>query len=73
MDVSVSPAERLRTLRTGRGLSQRELGFFAGCSHVTISRLEKGELRISAGLKVQIARALGVPVQELWDAPSSEA
>jgi DNA-binding XRE family transcriptional regulator len=47
-------------------LTQRELSYFAGCSHTTVSLLERGEIDVSVELKTKIARALGVPVQELW-------
>jgi transcriptional regulator with XRE-family HTH domain len=66
VDEIATPSERLRSLRTLKGLSQRELGFFAGCSHVTISRVESGALEASAELKTRIARALGVSVEKLW-------
>jgi transcriptional regulator with XRE-family HTH domain len=66
----------LRTQRLVKGLSQRELAYFAGCSHVTIGRLEKGDIDVSAALKARIAHALGVSVEKLWrplDQDGSEA
>lgn len=49
----------------------RELAHFAGCSHVAIQRLENGTLGGSAALKARIARALRIPVADLWPAESS--
>jgi transcriptional regulator with XRE-family HTH domain len=65
--VSESPHTRaLKKTRHERGLTQRELAFFSGCHHVTISRLEAGDIDVSAALKARIARALGVSVERLW-------
>ena len=56
----------LRTEREEQRLSLRDLAHFTGCAHTTLSRLEKGEIDVSASLKARIARALGVPVGDLW-------
>lgn len=56
----------LRTERESQGLSLRELAHFVGCSHTTIARLERGEIDASPALKARLARALRVPVEELW-------
>jgi transcriptional regulator with XRE-family HTH domain len=63
---------QIRTLRLAKGLSQRELAYFAGCSHVTIGRLETGDIDVSVALKARIAHALGVSVQTLWQPLSNE-
>jgi transcriptional regulator with XRE-family HTH domain len=65
------PNHRIRATRETRGLSLRELAHFVGCSHTTISRLERGEIDVSAELKARIAHALATPVQELWPAPGA--
>ena len=44
----------------------RELAYFAECSHATIQRLENETLDVAPSLKARIARALRVPVDELW-------
>jgi transcriptional regulator with XRE-family HTH domain len=62
---------RLRDERERQELTQRELAFFADCSHGTIARLEAGTIDVAPALKVRIARALRVPVGELW--PREEA
>lgn len=71
MEVSEIEHSPLRAARLARGLTQRELAFFAGCANSTISRLEAGEIDVSAALKALIARVLGISVQELWPLPAS--
>jgi transcriptional regulator with XRE-family HTH domain len=56
----------LRDERIRQGLSLRELAHFAGCSHVTICRLELGTLDVAPATRARIARALRVPVARLW-------
>jgi len=76
MDASAPSANPLRTCRKSKGLTLRELAYFAGCAHTTIARLEREEIDVSPTLKARIAHALGVPVQELWasglDEPENE-
>jgi transcriptional regulator with XRE-family HTH domain len=72
MDVLTPKSSSLREIREERGLSLRELGFFANCSHVTLSKLERGQVDASAALKTRIAHALGVSVQRLWGADGSD-
>lgn len=57
---------RLRDERERQGLSLRELAYFADCSHTTIARLEHGEIDAAPSLKARVARALRVPVEDLW-------
>jgi DNA-binding XRE family transcriptional regulator len=60
---SVHPLRRQREMQ---GLTLRELAYFADCSHTAILRLENGTLDAAPALKARIARALRVPVEELW-------
>jgi transcriptional regulator with XRE-family HTH domain len=60
------PNAGLRELRREQGLSLRELAHFAGCSHMTIQRLEAGTLDVTPAIKARIARALRAPVETLW-------
>ncbi len=55
-------SERLRSLRLGRGLSQRQLGRMIGESGNTIDRLERGHghARLTLGRVARIAQALAV-------------
>jgi len=68
----------LRRERERQELSLRELGHFAKCSHMTVHRLEQGTLDVAPATLARIARALRVPVAEIWpldpedsDAPGS--
>ena len=63
----------LRDVRTAQKLTLRELAFFAGCAHTTIARLERGDLDVAPALKARIARALRVPVAELFPPETNEA
>lgn len=63
---------RLRQERERQGLSLRELGYFSGCSHMTIQRLEVGTLDVSASVKARIARTLRLPVADLWPLEEGE-
>jgi len=66
-----STSSLLRAERERQGLSGKELAFFAGCTPMAISRLERG-LGGSAALKASVARVLRVPVEELWPRRRSE-
>ena len=57
---------RVRSLRRERGLTLKALGARAGLSHPFLSQLERGLARPSLGSIERIARALGVPVADLW-------
>jgi transcriptional regulator with XRE-family HTH domain len=57
----------IREARERQGLSARELAYFANCSAMTVSRLERGvSENVAPAVKARIARALRVPVEELW-------
>lgn len=61
-----APSNKLREIRTARGLSYTELATMAGVTRPTIYRLESGERR---GLHVThrcIAAALDVPVADVF-------
>jgi DNA-binding XRE family transcriptional regulator len=57
---------RIRTHRISQALSLRELAHFVGIAHTTLARLERGEIDSSIEVKARIARALKVPVTELF-------
>mgnify|MGYP000689216026 CR=1 FL=1 len=52
--------DRVRELRTKRGLSQEELGFAAGLHRTAISFVERGERASTLETVEKLARALGV-------------
>lgn len=57
---------RLKAWREAQGYSLRELADVTGKSVATLSRTERGLTNLSAGDKIQVARALGVPVHVLF-------
>jgi transcriptional regulator with XRE-family HTH domain len=58
--------ERLRRMRDGQGLRQRELAQRAEMDSAQVSRYERGVIREpSADVLARLARALNVSVQEL--------
>jgi XRE family aerobic/anaerobic benzoate catabolism transcriptional regulator len=58
-------AERVRTVRTGRGMSRKVLADHAQVSERYLAQLEAGKGNISIRLLWRIAHALGVPVAAL--------
>lgn len=61
------PELRIRAVRKERGVSQRELARALGVSQSTLSRIERGERRVSVDRLVAIARALGVRPSDMMD------
>ena len=57
---------RLKDLRTRRGLTQAELAEQVGVSRKTINTVENGVFTPSATLALLLARALGVTVEEAF-------
>lgn len=56
----------LKTWREANGLTLTELAAVSGYSVAMLSRVERGERNMSAVAKVQMARALGVPVRRIF-------
>jgi len=71
-DVQARVSERLRTLRTERGLTLAEVAGAAGMDPSTLSRLESGARRLTLDHLPVLARALRVPVDDLLGAPPVE-
>src|SRR5438445_2282691 len=65
--ASVGP--RLRALRQQRETSLADLAATTGISQSTLSRLESGQRRPNLELLLPLARAHGVPLDELVGAP----
>jgi len=63
----MSIAERIRTLRRARKLSQRQLGARIGRTQQEIYRWEKGLVRVHADDVGLMAAALDVPVNAFYD------
>ncbi|WP_433368565.1 helix-turn-helix transcriptional regulator [Actinoplanes sp. CA-142083] len=59
---------RIRAARKEAALTQQGLSAAVGVSRQTIIAMETGDYAPSVYLAIKIARALGVTVEELWDA-----
>lgn len=57
---------QVRQLRLGRHLTQHRLGVLAKSDGKHIGRIERGEKQPKVDLLLRIARALGVPVCQLY-------
>lgn len=60
---------QLRTLRTGRGWTQEDLGRRVGVSRQAVIALESGKHDPSLDLAYRIAAVLGLAVEEIFDNP----
>lgn len=57
---------QLEQLRAARDLSRQELADLVGVHYQTVGYLERGEYSPSLSLALRIARALDVPVEQLF-------
>ena len=71
-DVLQNVGSRLRALRSERGATLAELSADTGISVSTLSRLESGGRRPTLELLLPLARAYGVALDDLVDAPAPE-
>ncbi|WP_220039937.1 helix-turn-helix domain-containing protein [Nonomuraea aridisoli] len=67
--VLAAMGPRLRRLRRGRGRTLTDLAAATGISESTLSRLESGRRRPNLELLLPLARAYGMPLEELIGAP----
>ena len=58
--------ERLRELRLAKGLSQEELAFRSGVHRTYLGGIERGKRNPSLKNLAAIAKALGVPLSQLF-------
>jgi transcriptional regulator with XRE-family HTH domain len=70
-EVLTAVGPRLRALRTARHETLAELSAATGISVSTLSRLESGQRRPNLELLLPLARAHGVPLDELVGAPAT--
>jgi transcriptional regulator with XRE-family HTH domain len=70
-DLNRRIADRVRSLRTARGLTLEELAERSGVSRSMISLIERGESSPTAVLLERLAAGLGVPLAGLFDAPAA--
>ena len=69
--VLAAVGPRLRAVRQRRGVTLAELSAETGVSVSTLSRLESGQRRPNLELLLPLARAHGVPLDELVGAPAT--
>lgn len=68
-DVLAGVGPRLRALRRARGATLAGLSAETGLTSSTLSRLETGKLRPTLEQLLPLARAHGVPIEDLVQAP----
>ena len=66
MDVQVRFGERLREIRTKKGVSQEALAELAGLHRTYVSSIERGERTISIVNIAKLAEALEVPIRDFF-------
>ncbi|MGH9618565.1 MAG: helix-turn-helix domain-containing protein [Bryobacteraceae bacterium] len=64
--IKAAFGQRVRYLRTKKGLSQEALAFACDLDRTYIGGIERGERNVSLVNIQKIAIALGVPVRELF-------
>jgi putative transcriptional regulator len=57
---------KVRELREGRGLTQKELGERVGVSRQAINAIETGKFDPSIWLAYDLSRLFGLPIEELF-------
>ncbi|MFP8940119.1 XRE family transcriptional regulator [Streptomyces fenghuangensis] len=70
-NVLTGVGPRLRTLRQARGATLSQVSETTGISLSTLSRLESGQRRPTLELLLPLAKAYGVPLDELVGAPAT--
>lgn len=70
-DVLKAVGPRLRAIRKQREVTLADLSAETGISESTLSRLESGQRRANLELLLPLARAHGVPLDELVGAPAT--
>lgn len=72
MNIKKRFGMRLRELRRMRGLSQERLALLADLDRTYVGSVERGERNISLVNIEKLAKALGVPVSQLFADEASE-
>ena len=65
--LSIEIGLRMRTARKAKAMTQNELSQKTGIDQAYISRLENGTAEGSPAQLLAIARAIGVPIAQLYD------
>lgn len=58
--------DRIRAIRTDRGLTQEKLGERCGMDRIAMNRIEGGHQSARLDTLIRIADALGVPLRSLF-------
>ena len=66
-NLTVQIGPRIRAARKAKGMTQSEISQKTGLDQAYISRLEKGTAEGTPGQILNIARAIGVPIAQLYD------
>ncbi|HEC16010.1 MAG TPA: XRE family transcriptional regulator [Sedimenticola sp.] len=66
-NLTVQIGLRMRAARKSRGMTQSEISQKTGLDQAYISRLENGTAEGSPAQILSIARAIGVPIAQLYD------
>ena len=67
--MTTAARNRFHAWRIAHGLSQQEVADLTGYTKTMVGRYERGEASFSPLSRVHIARALGVPVSVIFEAP----
>ena len=67
-DIRILYGDRLRQIRTEKGVSQEALAASAELHRTYVSSVERGERNISLVNIARIAEALGVPIRDFFPA-----
>lgn len=72
-ELTRSVGDRVRSARSRRGLTRKNLAYHSGVSERYLARVETGEANVSVVLLSQIARALDVPMLSLLPGEAPES
>jgi transcriptional regulator with XRE-family HTH domain len=69
--MTEKPKNRIAEIRKARGMTQQELADAVGAHWITISKLERGRIRLTTDWLGKLARPLGVHARDLLPGTSS--
>lgn len=67
-EINKQVGARIRTLRSGRGLTLQKLAELAEMSEKHLGKVERGTANASIQCIEDVARALGLPISDILDA-----
>jgi transcriptional regulator with XRE-family HTH domain len=66
MDIKQKFGNNLKKLRLDKGLSQEKLALISDIDRTYLPSIEKGERNVSIVIAEKLAKALNVPISELF-------